>query len=266
MLVCAEKAPHRWDKPDVPTFILDSVLYLPIAHKDVKAVLLNKVDEPLLDIFVEKNPRLQPLSVIDPSFKNTYEEYSKVRKGVYDRLLKMLSLLPPDVGIAYFEGLRPLWKQKEYFTKKLKEILLTVKDKEKAYQETTKHLSPFIDNHPAHATGAAIDITLFRITPDGKRQLLDMGMFDTIYGHNAQQETFSSNTTEVQRDNRLLLLKTAVEVGFVNYGFEWWHYSYGDRAWGYVKGQPAFYGLAISEDDPILSIDKASYLESISQS
>jgi D-alanyl-D-alanine dipeptidase len=32
-------------------------------------------------------------------------------------------------------------------------------------------------------------------------------------------------------------------AGFVNYPYEWWHYSYGDRYWAFVKGtRPAIYG------------------------
>ena len=46
-------------------------------------------------------------------------------------------------------------------------------------------------------------------------------MFDTIHGHNPQQETFSKNTTKQQRKNRLILLNSATKSGLVNY--EWWH-------------------------------------------
>jgi zinc D-Ala-D-Ala dipeptidase len=88
-----------------------------------------------------------------------------------------------------------------------------------------------------------------------------MGMFDTIYGHNPHQETFSENTTKEQRKNRLILLNAAAKSGLVNYGFEWWHYSYGDRAWAYVKKEKAIYGLACEKNDSILSIDKETYLK-----
>ena len=130
-----------------------------------------------------------------------------------------------------------------------------------AYKEASKSVSPFIENATVHCTGAAIDMTLFRVA-GGKIELLDMGEFDTIYGVNVQQETFSKNTTELQRKNRLLLLDTATQAGLVNYGHEWWHYSYGDKAWAYVKGEKfAKYGLAVSKDDPILSMNKEEYLK-----
>lgn len=76
------------------------------------------------------------------------------------------------------------------FLYKFMEIYTKVKDKEIAYSETRKLFSPFIDNVLTHTTGAAIDMTLFRINKGGTRELLDMGKFDVIFGPNEQQETF----------------------------------------------------------------------------
>ncbi|MBL3285264.1 D-alanyl-D-alanine dipeptidase domain protein [Rickettsiales endosymbiont of Paramecium tredecaurelia] len=259
--VLAHEAPKPWSGWQVDETITQNVLYLPIADEAVSAIAIDPLDEEVVDLLEINNPRIQPLSTIDSGYQNTYKGFSKVRLGLYKRLVKMLEFLPRNVGIAYFEGLRPLWKQKEYFDKKFKEILSKIPDPELAYRETTKHVSPFIDNIPTHATGAAIDITLFKINKDVKT-MLNMGMFDTIYGHNPAQETFSENTTKEQRENRLILLNAAVKSDLVNYGFEWWHYSYGDKAWAYVKAKKAMYGLAVEQNDPILLINKASYLRS----
>lgn len=254
-------APESWADTVVPKEIASNVLYRPIADQAVKDIAIQDSEEFLVDLSEINDPRMKPLSSLNPKYPNTYPGYAKVRQGLYQRLLLMLSHLPDDIGIAYFEGFRPLQKQKEYFDKKFKETLLTIKDKELAYQESCKSVSPFIGNIPVHCTGAAIDISLFRIV-DGKPQLLDMGEFGTIHGINSQQQTFSENTTLEQRANRLLLLKAAAQAGLVNYGHEWWHYSFGDKAWAYVKGEKAaIYGLAASKDDPILSITKDSYLE-----
>ncbi|MES2214787.1 MAG: M15 family metallopeptidase [Pseudomonadota bacterium] len=255
-------APKGWNVPKVDRNISANVLYLPISDPAVKAIAIKGSKEELVDLLVVQNPRIKPLSSFDSKYKNTYEGYSKIRRGVYERLLEMLNVLPKNVGIAYFEGLRPLSKQKEYFDKKFKEILATNKDREMAYIETSKQVSPFIDNTPTHATGAAIDITLFSINDKGE-ELFDMGKFDVIFGRNDEKETFSHNTTEEQRENRIILLDAATKAGLANYGYEWWHYSYGDKMWAYVNGEKeAIYGLAVSPDDPILSIDKASYLKS----
>ncbi len=38
-------------------------------------------------------------------------------------------------------------------------------------------------------------------------------------------------------------------VGFVNYPTEYWHWSYGDRYWAYVKQQPfAIYGSYVQKN------------------
>lgn len=61
-----------------------------------------------------------------------------------------------------------------------------------------------------------------------------------------------------------MLLEAATKADLVNYGHEWRHYSYKDRVWAYVMGEKyASYGLAVNEKDPILSITKKSYLDSI---
>lgn len=256
-------APKAWDTPVVSKMITENILYLPIAHENVKSIPIQENNEALVDLLSLNHARIKPLAFFNEQYTNSYEGYSKVRQGVYLKLLNMLEHLPSNVGIAYFEGYRTLQKQKEYFDNKFKEILLQVKDKELAYQETCKLVSPFINNVPTHATGAAIDITLFEIK-EAQPILIDMGKFDVIFGPNDQQETFSENITAHQKINRLVLLEAAIKAGLVNYGYEWWHYSYGDRAWAYVtKQKQAKYGLAAEKDDPILSINKEAYFKSI---
>ena len=258
----AATAPQAWHKPEVSGEVVAKIFYQPISHASLAAIPINDSKEAFVDLLEVNNPRLIPLSSVCPEFTNTYQGFSRVRLSVYQRLLKMLDVLPKDIGIVYFEGFRSLAKQKEYFDNKFSEILAVIPDKELAYQETTKHVSPFIDNIPTHTTGAAIDMALFQVTAH-KKSLLDMGKFDVIFGPNPQQETFSENTTMQQRQNRLLLLETAINAGFANYGFEWWHFSYGDKMYAKVYGKPnAIYGLASDEDDSILSITKDDYFGS----
>lgn len=255
-------APKPWISPVVLKTIADNILYDAIACDAVKNIPIKDFNEPLIDLLIVNNSRLKPLATFSPKYQNTYDGYSKVREGVYNILVKMLEILPSNIGIAYFEGFRPLSKQKEYFDDKLKEILEIVPDKELAYTEASKHIAPFINNVPPHSTGGAIDITLFAIK-DGHEDLMDMGKFDVIFGPNDQQETFSTNTTDVQKENRLLLLEATIKAGFVNYGFEWWHYSYGDNEWAFVKKKKwAIYGSVAAKDDPIRLINKKTYLDS----
>jgi len=229
-------APESWVNPQVPQEIASNVLYTSIVDQAVKNITIQDSIEEMVDLETINNPRIKQLSTFHPRYMNTYKAFSQIRHGLYQKLLTMLEILPENMGIAYFEGFRPLAKQKEYFDNKLQETLLTIQDKELAYQETAKLVSPFIDNIPVHCTGAAIDMTLFQIV-NNTYELIDMGQFDVIFGVNAQQETFSVNTNEQQRTNRLLLLQAATHAGLVNYGYEWWHYSFGDKAWAYVKSK-----------------------------
>eukprot|EP00961_Rhodomonas_salina_P247518 3344182-Rhodomonas_salina.2 len=87
-------------------------------------------------------------------------------------------------------------------------------------------------------------MTLFRATADGS-VLLDMGQIGAL--DNLQASTLCSNLTDDQARNRRILLSAACQAGLVNYGYEWWHYSYGDRVWAFAKEKPvAMYG-AVSE-------------------
>lgn len=222
--------------------------------------------------------RFKALSSFDQKyFEKSYEGNSKVRLGVFERLLKMLTRLPVHIGIAYFEGYRPLSKQKEYFDQKFIELFnhkLKQSQKnffelneqefnyflETTYTLTTTHVSPFINNTPTHSTGAAIDIHLYDTNTN---ELLDIGKFDVIFGENTEQQAFASHLSIEKQKNRVMLFQAAAESGFAIYGNEWWHISYGDKVWAFVYNQPfAHYGYAGS-NEPIVNLTKTDYLESM---
>jgi D-alanyl-D-alanine dipeptidase len=227
-------APQAWE--GVEEKIAKNVLYYPIVCDEVKSIPIEENGEEMVDLLIINHPRIKLMSDFDKIFTNSYEGFSKIRKGVYERLQKMLDHLPKNIGIAYFEGYRPPKKQKEYFDKRYAEIIEVVKDPEIAFAQTCKEVSPIEGNVPTHCTGAAIDITLF-INNGVKETLIDMGKFDVIYGDNDQKDTFASNISDEQKTNRLMLYKAAAEAGLASYGYEWWHYSYGDRVWAYINGK-----------------------------
>lgn len=112
-----------------------------------------------------------------------------------------------------------------------------------AEQETAKWVSPYKNNVPVHSTGAAVDIGLW----DNKMEdFLDMGTFGAIWGKNNNAPTFSENTTDNQKRNRLYCLVAAETVGLTNYLYEFWHFSSGDRYEAYwnkdLNEKRAIYG------------------------
>jgi len=101
-----------------------------------------------------------------------------------------------------------------------------------------------------HETGGAVDLTI--ITHDGAP--LWMGsIFDDPHPvahtrHFEREDACVSLSDEEARDNRRLLYWLMRGAGFANYANEWWHYSYGDRAWAASAGEAAAYGVAAPKD------------------
>lgn len=98
------------------------------------------------------------------------------------------------------------------------------------------------NNIPVHSTGAAIDI---RLWDTKNEQFVDMGSFGVIWGVNASAPTFSEDLTDEQKSNRLFALIAATQAGLVNYSYEYWHFSYGDRYasfWKKKSYKKAMYG------------------------
>jgi D-alanyl-D-alanine dipeptidase len=96
---------------------------------------------------------------------------------------------------------------------------------------------------PPHSTGGAVDLTIRRI--DGCPR--EMGsMFDDItersWPNYFEQRDAVGFTEREAMFNRRLLFHLMTAEGFAHHPFEWWHFSYGDRAWGSVNTCQAFYG------------------------
>ena len=253
-------------------YILCKILSSPIVSPEVKKIRIEECCDPLIDLNHIGNKRIVPLTYFDARYDAGHHDCGKVRKGLYDQLLLLLKYLPENIGLAVFEGYRPLWKQKEYFVKKFKELAEANNGKsfdhdflESVYVETCKLISPFIDNIPVHCTGAAIDFMLFEFKENDSMELLDLGKFGVIFGPNDQAQTLSDNVSLEQRINREMLLNAAAKAGLVNYGYEWWHYSYGDRAWAYVENEEkAIYGMVI-DGGTGESYSKEVFLKSMSE-
>lgn len=252
--------PTAWNEPFVSEDIKRGVSYIPLSSLLVQSIEIRESGENLVDLKTANTWRVMSFYKPNSEYSAPSEEYSFVRSSVYERLLEMLIYLPDDIGIVYYEGYRSLDQQKQYFDKLLKKNWLKSKDSHRAYELTCKSVSPFINHIPAHCTGGALDMALFRKLGEDQYELLDMGQMGVLWGANTQRKTFSQNTTLAQRQNRLMLLNAAIKAGFVNYGYEWWHYSYGDRVWAMVKGEMhSMYGLLHL---PTV-IDKEAYLAEI---
>jgi zinc D-Ala-D-Ala dipeptidase len=80
---------------------------------------------------------------------------------------------------------------------------------------------PEVAGHPA---GAAVDI---QITSKG--QVIDFGT--DMHEFVPNTFTFSPFVSKTAWENRQLLRRVMMGVGFAPFDGEWWHFSYGDKEW-----------------------------------
>ena len=95
-----------------------------------------------------------------------------------------------------------------------------------------------------HPTGGAVDVSL--VDTSGKE--LDLGcMYDEDEeSSNGNCFSYSDRVSEEAKLNRNILFNCMEKAGFVNYPYEWWHWSFGDKYWAAVKKAPhALYGAVI---------------------
>ncbi len=214
-----------------------------IASPEIKNIPIIGSEEKLIDLRLVSVKRIAmlpdaPTPFYAPTFNSGLLSGSKMRHSILQKLADMVKHIdslaavfgyqPGQIDVRVFEGLRDLKTQEQLFNNKKKEILAQNPNMtpEAAEQETSKWVSPIKNNVPVHSTGAAIDIRLW----DNKQgDFLDMGSFGVIWGSNPYAPTFSEQITDAQKRNRLYCLLVACRAGLINYVFEFWHFSSGDR-------------------------------------
>lgn len=204
---------------------------------DPKVLAIPVVDnqEPLIDI-----SKLYPDLFYDKSREGVFkynEPVCKLRKNVVERLLVAQRYLPSGLVIKIKEGYRPLAVQKKIYQKHFQDLKKRYPGKTQKFylSKASEYVAP-PNNIPPHTTGGVVDLTLMTI----RNMELDMGQ--RINANSKDTVTKTKNISAYARKNRKILIKAMTSAGFVNYPFEWWHWSYGDRYWAYVKGRHSIYG------------------------
>jgi hypothetical protein len=230
-----------------------------IAHSTIKQISIVENDEPLVNITQQANYRIIMLPdpespFASPDCNSGFASAHYIRATLYEKLeqllLKLDELAPHfghqagQVSIGVFEGLRDLATQKMLFDNKAHEIANQYSEwtEQQIIAETSKWISPVINNVPVHSTGGAIDIRLY---DEQHYQFIDMGKFGAIWGNNDSAPTFSFHVTAEQMKNRLWLYCAALKIDLINYPYEFWHFSTGDRYavyWLKLKPLQAQYG------------------------
>lgn len=183
-----------------------------------------------------------------PEIKNN-TNYTYMRKTVYEKLKEADAKLPKGMHFCLYEGYRSLRLQKMIFEEQYKNVKSRHPDWSLTdiFNETTKLVSPVINqdgskNIPPHSTGAAIDVYL--IDDHGKPLAMGIHPKDWMKDKDGLLSlTHSKIISDEAKTNRHTMSNVLNDVGFVNYPTEYWHWSYGDRYWAFVKKQPfAIYG------------------------
>lgn len=224
--------------------------YALIADAAVQAILILECGEPLVDVAT-----LAPLSVIAaPEHPAMKPHYTRVRRSVAERLLRVQQSLPAGIRVRLYEGYRSLQVQQMLFAEHRTRITAARPDiaEEDLHRETGRLVSPVVNrdgsrNIPPHATGGAVDIEL----TDERGEVLDFGMCVADWPRVAAGvcATAAAGIGARARENRALLIAAMTREGFVNYPAEWWHFSYGDRYWAYQSGaECARYGVVRDEN------------------
>ena len=216
-----------------------------IADEVISNIPILENQEPFVDARQLGGILIGPSPEIDDN-----QDYTFMRKSVYERLLEAQSLLPEEIQFCLYEAYRSLELQKILFDERYRRVKVQYPSysHEELYLQAIRLVSPITHldgciNIPPHATGGAIDVYLV----DREGNPLDMGMhpkdwMDDITGvlSLTQSQVISSQA----QAHRYMMSDVLERVGFANYPNEYWHWSYGDRYWAYMtKHTHAIYGM-----------------------
>jgi D-alanyl-D-alanine dipeptidase len=153
-----------------------------------------------------------------------------LRRSAAASLYRAVESLPDRWGFAVFDAFRPLALQSELWHAAqdhpdLPEGLFA--------DPVTDPTAP-----PPHLTGGTVDLTL---TLDGTPLELGTG-FDDVTDL-AWTDAFEA-VPGPERALRRLLYWSMAGAGFVVLRCEWWHFEYGTRRWGAIRGARPRYGSA----------------------
>ena len=182
-----------------------------------------------------------------------------VRQGILERLQKSqayLQTIRPHYQIAIFDAYRPIPVQQfmvDYsFTqlvesKGLKVNSLSEEQKNSLMAEVMKFWA--IPSHdpkmpPPHSTGAAIDVTLYRVPAKGGDSIQEINMGSPIdeISDRSLPNYFATSSYKKEMEfhcDRKLLNEVMNHSGFVRHPNEWWHFSYGDQLWAWISNEKA---------------------------
>ncbi len=211
-----------------------------------------KNDEPLVAIVNSKKLLVEPIweNPIDDIEGPLYREYILenpeynqifVRETVSKMLERAVENLPKEYRLVVRAGHRPLKVQYQLLDGVKNQYLSKnpAVSEEQALEFARTYVSDPSIKLPPHCCGAAIDVDVLSVK-SGK--LVDFGCPVNTDSEVAYLKT--DKISKEQMNNRKILQKAMLESGFAPFDHEWWHFSYGDKAWAdYHTKSDILYGL-----------------------
>lgn len=213
-----------------------------IADNVIKTIPIRECGEKLIDIRKDPhNPRILMKAATGGS-KMRITLYKKLEKTLtnLDKLAPHFGFKSKNIDIRVYDAFRDLQRQQQIFDDMARKIRLKNPgmSEEKVIAETSTWVSPVKGNTPVHSTGGAVDFVLWN---KATKSYIDLGSIQMTKGTKSSTPTFSKYATKKQMKNRLFLLIAATQAGLINYPYEFWHFSIGDRYAAYFTGAAAIY-------------------------
>jgi D-alanyl-D-alanine dipeptidase len=224
-------------KASMPTHF---VKFMALSEQRVTSVQTSDGGEAMVPI-----QGIEPRLLIDETAANIaglgYVPEFLVRQSVADKLIVAAQTLPNNLHLLVKETLRPLSFQKFIFNRRLDRLATERPELQEGQlvELTSKFIAPpWVAGHP---TGGAFDVTVCH--DNGQEVEMGCAYDEDEKASQGRCFSFAENLTEQAKQNRNTLFDCLTRQGFVNYPFEWWHWSYGDKYWAAVTNSPfALYG------------------------
>lgn len=155
-----------------------------------------------------------------------------------ERLLDAAKSLPDGIKLSEKETYRPKEFQEYIYYRRAKRLASLPENIGKTDSEILEETAQFIapPEVSGHPTGGAVDVTL---VDENFRELdLGCGYDEDEQASNGRWFSFSKDISALAIENRKLLFDCMGKSGFVNYPYEWWHWSFGDKYWAAVLDEP----------------------------
>lgn len=208
----------------------------------------------ILDIHIEHDDKNEVLvdsrgcMCVDESrsqIASRSDYYCYVRESVLRKLDAANRVLPKGYCLCLKEGYRSKERQENSFQRVL--IDYQKKFKDKSYKEIFRIVSEYVApiEVAGHPTGGAVDVVLLQ----GGKEVW-MGTQFNAEPSETENRTFMNSVLidEEAKKNRNILIRVMEMNGFINYPAEWWHWSYGDKYWAFIKKCASLYA-PVSENE-----------------